>query len=66
MFRKKNNYRKISGAYISELDKYLTNFDQNHTWLAMQLAEFTKHKRIFYLRDNSLSIVKEKALWDFE
>lgn len=55
MFTKKTNYKKNSGAYISKIDKCLADFDQRKEWSDVQLAEFTKHKRIFNLRDTPSS-----------
>lgn len=66
MFRKKNHYQKSSGAYISEIDQCLANFNQNHAWSATQLAEITKHKRIFHLRNTPCSAIRIKSLWDFD
>ena len=66
MFGKKNNYRKASGAYISEIDKRLADFDQNNAWSATQLAEIIKYKRIFHLRNNPSPTIKGKILWDFD
>ncbi|WP_319640521.1 CBU_0585 family protein [Coxiella endosymbiont of Dermacentor marginatus] len=66
MFRKKNNYQKVAGTYISEIDKHLSDFDQSHTRSDTQQEELTKYKRIFYLRNNPSFIIKGKDLWDFE
>ena len=66
MFRKKNNYKKTNGAYVSEIDKHLADFDNNHTWSATQLSEVTKYERIFRLRDDHSSAIKEKMSWDFD
>lgn len=66
MFRKKNNYQKTSGAYISEIDKRLADFNQNHAWSATQVAEIKKYKRIFHLQNTPSTSVKRKTLWDFE
>ncbi|WP_100622934.1 CBU_0585 family protein [Candidatus Coxiella mudrowiae] len=66
MFRKKNNYQKTLGAYISEIDKRLIDFNQNHAWSATQVAEIKKYKRIFHLQNTRSPSVKRKTLWDFE
>lgn len=66
MFGRKNNYQKVSGTYISEIDKRLSDFDQSHTRSDAQQAELTKYKRIFYLRNNPSFTTKGKDLWDFE
>ncbi|MFW0094604.1 MAG: CBU_0585 family protein [Coxiella endosymbiont of Haemaphysalis qinghaiensis] len=63
MFRKKNNYKRTAGAYISKIDKRLADFDRNHTWSDTQLAEIKKYKRIFRLRNDRSSITKD---WSFD
>ncbi|WP_369677289.1 CBU_0585 family protein [Coxiella endosymbiont of Amblyomma americanum] len=62
---KRKPYKKISGAYTSEIDRSLSDFDRSHVLLSDQLSEIKKHKQIFCFRDNSCSVIKKKSLWNF-
>lgn len=47
------NYKKIDTNYVSEIDKFLNQFDQEHPELSKsQQKEKAKYKRIYALRDN--------------
>lgn len=45
--------KKRDKSYISELDRFLAEFDQQHPEKSdSQLKEYNKHKRVAQLRDN--------------
>ena len=64
MFIKKKKPR-YHGAFISEIDKRLAEFDRTHDWSETQVAERKKHESIFKLRSEPIEPQKEKAIWDF-
>lgn len=64
MFVKKRNSR-YRGAFISEIDKRLAEFDRTHDWSETQDAERKKYERIFKLRSKAIQSRKEKSIWDF-
>lgn len=56
----------FSDAYISEIDKRLTEFDCIHDQSARQKVEIEKYQHIFKQRDQILKSEKKKSIWDFE
>lgn len=61
--KKKNRF---PGAYISEIDKCLTEFDRTHAWSKRQKVEIEKYQHIFKQRDHPLQPESKKSIWDFE
>ena len=49
----------IDKAYVSPYDRFLFEFDACHEKSASQLKEIKKHQRIFALRDNATSDLKQ-------
>ena len=47
-------FKKKTVGYVSEIDRFLTDFDQTHPLSATQQAEKQKFKRIFKLRDHPI------------
>lgn len=43
--------KKRARSYISDIDKFLSEFDNTHPLSASQLAEINKYKNIIKLRD---------------
>lgn len=64
MFIKKAN-SQYRGAFISEIDKRLAEFDRTHARSETQTAERKKYERIFKLRSEAIKPKKEKAIWNF-
>ncbi|QTS83897.1 CBU_0585 family protein [Coxiella endosymbiont of Amblyomma nuttalli] len=60
--KKKSQYH---GAFISEIDKHLVEFDRTHDWSKTQAAERRKYGRIFKLRNEPIKSKEEKTIWDF-
>ena len=63
-FMKKKN-PQYRGAFISEIDKRLAEFDRTHDLSETQAAERKKYERIFKLRSEAIQPKKEKSIWDF-
>ena len=57
---------QFSDAYISEIDKRLTEFDCIHAQSAQQKVEIEKYQHIFKQRDQIWKSEKKKSIWDFE
>ena len=56
----------LKRAYVSEIDDFLTQFDQSHPEKSQsQQKEIAKHARIAQLRDNALSVnpLETKEIW---
>ena len=49
--------------YRSDIQKFLDNFDTNHTLSASQKAEINKHQPIHTQRDQSKSEKTERLSW---
>jgi hypothetical protein len=45
---------KIDKHFVSEIDQFLTAFDQTHAKTPSQVKEIEKHARIAKLRDEAL------------
>lgn len=61
-----SKYPKLT-AYVSEIDKFLKNFDQQHPSLSLsQQLEIDKFKRIYSSRDSSIQPRQDAPLtvWD--
>lgn len=51
--------------YVSDLDKFLTDFDKSHELSATQRKEKAKFKRIYQLRDVVSNVIEsKKKLWE--
>ena len=57
-------FRKKMRTYVSEIDKFLAEFDATHPKSASQLAEIKKYQRIYSLRDTPLSDKDDKKIWE--
>lgn len=56
---------KILTSYVSEIDKFLLEFDKQHPTLSLsQKIEIAKLQRVYRLRDDAKSTDSEKKLWD--
>lgn len=64
MFIKKKNSQHHS-AFVSKIDKSLSEFDRTHELSETQITEIKKYKHIFKLRSNATQLRKEKSIWDF-
>lgn len=49
--------------YVSEIDKFLENFDRTHPEDPYALAEKIKYQRIAYMRDNKVEKNIDSVLW---
>lgn len=60
------NQQKIDKNFVSDIDKRLVKFDKTHPKSASQLAEITKYKRIYELRDNpnAKKSAQDKDIWE--
>lgn len=59
--------RKLDKRFVSEIDKKLAAFDQNHQKSAAQKAEVEKYQRIYQLRDSAKRAASDAdadALWE--
>ena len=57
----------LKKAYVSEIDNFLTQFDQSHPEKSpSQQKEIAKHARIAQLRDQTSAIksVENKEIWE--
>jgi len=60
-----NHHNKKLTNYVSNLDRFLTEFDKSHELTAAQRKERDKALRISRLRDTSSSQVPPKnKIWD--
>ncbi|OGT38426.1 MAG: hypothetical protein A3F12_02885 [Gammaproteobacteria bacterium RIFCSPHIGHO2_12_FULL_38_14] len=51
--------------YTSEIDHFLTNFDQKHSKLSeSQILEINKYTRIYQLRDHTTQKEQTQSFWD--
>lgn len=48
-------FRRIYKNYVSEIDKFINEFDKTHPKSESQLAEIQKHQRVFALRDKPVA-----------
>ncbi|MEO8402506.1 MAG: CBU_0585 family protein [Gammaproteobacteria bacterium] len=56
---------KILTNYVSEIDKFLLEFDKTHPKLSQsQKKEIAKLQRVYRLRDDATSTDTDKKLWD--
>lgn len=53
----------IDKAYISPIDHFLYDFDQEHEKTQSQLKEIKKHERIAKLRDDANFGVDDNGIW---
>ena len=51
-------------GYISEIDKFLTEFNRTHAYSASQKEEVKKHQRVYKLRDNANADEGANELWE--
>ena len=66
MSTKEKNSQYCRGAFISEIDKRLAEFDRTHDWSETQAAERKKYERISKLRSKATTqLQEEKSIWDF-
>ncbi len=54
----------IDTSFVSDIDKFLTNFDQQHAKTASQQAEIDKYQRISKLRDDAGAGKKDETVWE--
>lgn len=64
MFIKKKNFQHHS-AFISKIDKRLSEFELTHELSDTQTTEKKKYEHIFKLRSKIIQLQKEKSIWDF-
>jgi len=58
MFKSRNR------SYVSEVDRFLKEFDKQHTELtALQKEEIAKHERIDEKRDHSKKALDKDKIW---
>lgn len=55
---------KLEKAYVSDIDKFLMEFDQSCPKSLSQEQEVSKHERIFLLRDDPNAPREESAIWE--
>lgn len=55
---------KLEKAYVSDIDKFLMEFDQSHPKSVSQREEIDKHKRLFLLRDDPNAPREQSAIWE--
>lgn len=55
---------KLAKGYISDIDKFLMEFDENRPNSESQTKEINKHNRIFQLRDDPNAASPESAIWE--
>lgn len=55
--------KSIDKAYISPIDRFLFEFDEDHKKSASQLAEIKKHEKIAQKRDNVAVSTEDKKIW---
>ena len=58
--------KSLLPCYISEIDKYLAEFDCTHSCSKRQKAEINKYQRIFRLRNYPIHSKKKRSIFDFE
>ncbi len=52
-------------SYVSEIDKFLAEFDRSHPELSKsQQKEIAKHERIYRLRDDPTYTEPTTTLWE--
>ncbi len=56
--------KPIDKHFVSDVDKKIREFDQQHAPSEAQLAEIKKYQRVYAHRDNALDENKESDLWD--
>jgi len=55
---------KINKHYVSEIDKFLADFDARRPSSASQKVEIEKHQRLFELRDNPKPSQNIEDIWE--
>lgn len=55
---------KIDKSYVSEIDKFMLDFDAKHPKSKSQQKEVIKYTRIFKLRDNPVADESKERIWE--
>lgn len=53
----------IDKSYISSIDRFLFEFDNNHVLSDSQIQEIKKYQKIFNLRDNANTDEAKEGIW---
>lgn len=48
--------------YVSDIDRYMLEFDRTHAPSKSQLSEVAKYQRVYELRDYDVGLKKEEEL----
>ena len=54
----------LDREYMSDIDKFLKEFNKTNELSSSQQRELAKHKRIFKLRDDPEAQRKQSELWE--
>lgn len=55
---------KVQKDFVSDIDKFLMQFDATHSKSASQVQEIKKHQRIFLLRDDPNAPREQSEIWE--
>jgi hypothetical protein len=53
---------KILTNFVSDIDQFLAEFDQTHSFSTSQQAEISKYQRVYELRDQLLTNKEVKEI----
>lgn len=56
--------KKIDREYVSDIDKFLREFDKTHPLSASQQKEITKNGKIAHLRDDPKAPHRSENIWE--
>lgn len=57
-------FKRKTIGYVSEIDRLLEQLNESLPLSKSQLAEVTKHERIFKLRDKAMVEEKKPDIWE--
>ena len=57
-------FQSIDTSFVSDIDKFLEEFDGKHSKTHSQQAEIQKHQRISEMRDNPEAGDGDKQIWE--
>ena len=55
---------KLAKDYVSDIDRFIVEFDENNPKSVSQQQEINKHKRIFLLRDDPNAPRAQSEIWE--
>lgn len=56
--------KDIDKSYVSPIDKFLFEFDQENKKSSSQIKEIEKYRRIIFLRDNPVTREEQGSVWE--